>query len=210
MITLTARTKSVALAFAMVVSSSNVSCFNFLISAYGSVSCIYSFSFSNNAFLINGNTFFFTKVIPKESFKWLRLNTPMRNILECSPEQLGSSSKIFVNGNWIGVIDTPIEIVNLLKLYRRNGIIPVYTSISFNYQHNEVYIYTDAGRLSRPIYYVEDNKFSFDRKEVKELLDRGDISWEQIVAGFLKKSDENFKTKNNKIYEIMKNINKKD
>ena len=58
----------------------------------------------------------------------------MRNILECSPEQLGSSSKIFVNGNWVGVIDTPIELVNLLKLYRRNGIIPVYTSFSFNYQ----------------------------------------------------------------------------
>ena len=135
--------------------------------------------------------------------KWLRLNTPMRILLECSAEQLGSSSKIFVNGCWVGVIDTPIEIVKLLKLYRRNGVIPTYTSISFNYQHNEVYIYTDAGRLSRPIYYVEDNKFSFDRKEVKELLDRGDITWEQIVAGFLKKSDENFKTKNNKIYEIM-------
>ncbi len=135
--------------------------------------------------------------------KWLRLNTPMRILLECSSEQLGSSSKIFVNGSWVGVIDTPIEIVKLLKLYRRNGIIPTYTSISFNYQHNEVYIYTDAGRLSRPIYYIEDNKFSFDRKEVKELLDRGDITWEQIVSGFLKKSDENFKTKNNKIYEVM-------
>ena len=135
--------------------------------------------------------------------KWLRLNTPMRILLECSPEQLGSSSKIFVNGNWAGVIDTPVEIVKLLKLYRRNGVIPVYTSISFNYQHNEVYIYTDAGRLSRPIYYIEDKVFSYDRKDVKELLDRGDITWEQIVAGFMKKSDENFQTKNNKIYDLM-------
>jgi DNA-directed RNA polymerase II subunit RPB2 len=135
--------------------------------------------------------------------KWLRLNTPMRILLECSPEQLGSSSKILVNGNWVGVIDTPIEIVKLLKLYRRNGVIPAYTSISFNYQHNEVYIYTDAGRLSRPIYYIEDKVFSYDRKEVKELLDRGEITWEQIVSGFMKKSDENFKTKNNKIYDLM-------
>jgi len=145
--------------------------------------------------------------------KWLRLNTPMRILLECSPEQLGSSSKIFVNGIWVGVIDTPIEIVKLLKLYRRNGIIPVYTSISFNYQHNEVYIYTDAGRLSRPIYYIDDKVFSYDRKEVKELLDRGEITWEQIVSGFMKKSDENFKTKNNKIYDLMelyKDINGND
>ena len=135
--------------------------------------------------------------------KWLRLNTPMRILLECSPEQLGSSSKILVNGNWVGVIDTPIEIVKLLKLYRRNGVIPTYTSISFNYPHNEVYIYTDAGRLSRPIYYIDDKVFSYDRKDVKELLDRGEITWEQIVAGFMKKSDENFKTKNNKIYDLI-------
>ena len=134
--------------------------------------------------------------------KWLRLNTPMRNILECSSEQLGSSSKIFVNGSWIGVIDTPIELVNLLKLYRRNGIIPIYTSISFNYQKNEVSIYTDAGRLSRPIYYIEKNKLSYDRKESNELLDSGKITWEQVISGFMNKSDENFKTKNNKIYDL--------
>ena len=139
--------------------------------------------------------------------KWLRINTPMRILLECSPEQLESSSKIFVNGNWIGVIDSPIEIVNLLKLYRRNGIIPTYTSISFNYQHNEVYIYTDSGRLSRPIYYIENNKFSFDRKDVKDLLDSGKITWEQIISGFMKKSDENYKTKNNKIYDLMELYN---
>ena len=134
--------------------------------------------------------------------KWLRLNTPMRNILECSPEQLGSSSKIFVNGSWIGVIDTPIELVNLLKLYKRNGIIPVYTSISFNYQKNEVYIYTDAGRLSRPIYYIENNKLSYDRREIHDLLESGKITWEQIISGFMPKTDVNFKTKNNKIYDL--------
>jgi DNA-directed RNA polymerase II subunit RPB2 len=134
--------------------------------------------------------------------KWLRINTPMRVLLECSPEQLGISTKILVNGNWIGVIDTPIELVNMLKLYRRNGIISTYTSISFDYKHNEIYIYTDAGRLSRPIYYIDDNKVSFDRAEINALLESGKITWEQIISGFMKKSDEQFKTKNNKIYDI--------
>ena len=133
--------------------------------------------------------------------KWLRTNTPMRILLECSPEQLGVSSKVFVNGIWIGAVDDPIGIVNALKLYRRNGIIPTYTSISFDYQRNEVYIYTDAGRLTRPIYYIDDEKFSYDRKEVKDLLEAGTLTWEQIISGFMKKSDENFKTKNNKLYD---------
>jgi DNA-directed RNA polymerase beta subunit len=136
--------------------------------------------------------------------KWLRVNTPMRILLECSPEQLGSSTKIIVNGKWIGIIDNPIEFVNELKLYRRNGIIPIYTSISFNYEQKEVYIYTDAGRLSRPIYYIENDRISFDRKEVKEKIDSGNVTWEEIVSGFMEKADENFKTKNNRIYDIKK------
>ena len=134
--------------------------------------------------------------------KWLRINTPMRILLECSPEQLGSSSKVIVNGRWIGVIDTPIEFVNEIKLYRRNGIIPIYTSISFDYQHKEVNIYSDAGRLTRPIYYIENDRLSFDRKSVKGDLDSGNITWEQIISGFMEKSDENFKTKNNRIYDV--------
>jgi DNA-directed RNA polymerase II subunit RPB2 len=134
--------------------------------------------------------------------KWIRSNTPLRLVLECSPEQIVNSSKVFVNGTWIGIIDTPFELVNLLKLYRRNGILPVYTSLSFDIEHNEVYIYTDAGRLTRPVYYIENNKISYQRRDVMDLLDRGTITWEQIISGFMKKSDEKFNTKNNKIYEL--------
>ena len=134
--------------------------------------------------------------------KWLRMNTPMRVILECNAEQLGSSSKIFVNGNWVGVLDTPIDIVNLIKLYRRNGIIPVYTSASFDYKRNEIYIYTDAGRLSRPIYYIENSKISYERNHVVDGLDSGKITWEELVGGFLKKTDDNYYSKNNVLYEL--------
>ena len=134
--------------------------------------------------------------------KWLRANTTMKIILECSTEYLFSSSKIFINGNWIGVIDKPIELVNLLKLYRRNGIIPLFTSISFDYEHNTIYIYSDAGRLTRPIYYIENGKPSFHRTEVVDLLNRGTITWEQIISGFKEKSDKEFFSKKNKIYDL--------
>jgi DNA-directed RNA polymerase II subunit RPB2 len=134
--------------------------------------------------------------------RWMRSNTPLRLVLECSPEQIANSSKVFVNGSWVGIIDTPFELINLLKLYRRNGILPVYTSLSFDIEHNEVYIYTDAGRLTRPIYYIENNKISYDRREIIDLFDTGTISWEQIISGFMEKSDERFNTKNNKIYEL--------
>jgi DNA-directed RNA polymerase II subunit RPB2 len=150
--------------------------------------------------------------------KWLRNNMLVKLILECDTEYLANSTKIFVNGNWIGVIDNPITttekqelgFVEIFKLFRRNGIIPVFTSISFNYQQNEIYIYTDAGRLTRPIYYIDKyaddghtvvNK-SYDRKNVVEMIKDGKITWQQLVAGFKNKDDESFSFKLNKVYEI--------
>ena len=134
--------------------------------------------------------------------KWLRAHTSMELILECSPEYLGNTSKIFVNGNWVGVIDKPLELVKMLKLYRRNGIIPTFVSISFNYKTNEINIYTDVGRLTRPIYYIEDGNLSFNRKSVNELFTNGTITWKQITSGFLEKSDPKFSIKSNITYDL--------
>ena len=134
--------------------------------------------------------------------KWLRSNTPLKIVLECSPEYLAHSSKVFVNSRWIGVIDSPIQLVNMLRLYRRNGIIPVFTSISFDYEHNEVNIFTDAGRLTRPIYYIEHGKESFNRREIIDLINKNKITWQQIVSGTKEKADEKYHIKTNKLYEL--------
>jgi len=148
---------------------------------------------------------------------WLRKNTPLKLILECHTEYLANSTKVLVNGNWIGVVDKPINtetnsanknnigdmgLVELLKLYRRNGIIPIFTSIAFDYEHNEITIYTDAGRLTRPVYYIDNSEKSYDRKDVLELIQEEKLSWQQIVSGFKKKEDELFNFKSNKVYEI--------
>jgi DNA-directed RNA polymerase II subunit RPB2 len=135
--------------------------------------------------------------------KWLRANTPLKIIMECSHEQLANSTKIFVNGNWIGAIDEPFELMDTFRLYKRNGLIPIFTSISFNYQHNEINIYTDAGRLTRPIYYMdEDKKESFNRKDVMEKIKSEKLSWTQLVSGIKEKSLEKYSIKSNKIYEV--------
>jgi len=141
--------------------------------------------------------------------KWLRANTPMKLKLECTTEYLANSSKIIVNGNWIGVIDSPISthgeigLVEMLKLFRRNGVIPIFTSISFDYERNEVYIYTDAGRLTRPIYYIENGVQSYNRKDFIDRLNEGKITWEQIISGLKEKADEKYNIKNNKLYDLI-------
>jgi len=135
--------------------------------------------------------------------QWIRQNAKkhLRLILECVPEEMARSSKVFVNGVWVGLTNTPFELVDVLKLHRRNGILPVYASFSFDIEHNEVNIYTDAGRLTRPIYYIQKGKVSYERGNVSKGLERGQIKWEELVAGFLEKSDIHFKSKANRIYD---------
>jgi len=140
--------------------------------------------------------------------KWLRAKTAIRILQECSPEFLGSLSKIIVNGVWIGGIENPLELVKLLKLFRRNGIIPASTSVSFDYENNEVYIYSDSGRLMRPIYYLDKKdindfgKASFERKEILDKILEGEFTWQEIISGFKEKSVDAFNYKNNQLYDL--------
>jgi DNA-directed RNA polymerase II subunit RPB2 len=133
--------------------------------------------------------------------KWLRANTPLKLIQECSPKMLATSTKLFINGNWIGIIENPIENVNTLKLFRRNGIIPIYASISFSFETNIVYIYTDGGRLTRPVYYKDaDGKLSYNHGTLRDTILSHQYSWSQVVAGFEKKNTDNFSLRNNVLY----------
>lgn len=133
--------------------------------------------------------------------KWLRANTPLKLIQECSPKMLATSTKLFINGNWIGIIENPIENVNTLKLFRRNGIIPIYASISFSFETNIVYIYTDGGRLTRPVYYKDsDGKLSYNHGKLRDTILSHQYSWSQVVAGFEQKNTDNFCLRNNVLY----------
>ena len=144
--------------------------------------------------------------------KWIRANTPLKLLTECNPSALSSSTKVFVNGNWVGVLDNPIQTVNMLKLFRRNGIIPVYTSISFSFESNIIYIYTDSGRLTRPIFYrdmkIEDNgkvtygKISYDHGSVKDIIESRKYIWYNVISGFETKNDQNFNVRNNILYDV--------
>ena len=130
---------------------------------------------------------------------WIRMFTSSKKILECNYDYLAGSTKIFVNGNWIAVTDQPFHIIKQVKLYRRNGIFPIHNSISFDYTQNEIRIYTDGGRLTRPIYYIDNGKESYNRQWIHDLIKTNKISWNEIATGFLEKK-EAFFFKQNKLF----------
>ena len=133
--------------------------------------------------------------------RWLRAKTAIKLLQECDPHYLSLNTKIWVNGVWIGVISNPLETVKLLKTFRRNGLLPFQTSISFQIISNEIHIFTDAGRLIRPIYYIEEGKPSFQRKDILEIINGGKFTWQQIVTGF-KEKPETYSLKENYMYDI--------
>jgi DNA-directed RNA polymerase II subunit RPB2 len=98
-------------------------------------------------------------------------------ILDSKPELLYLHTKVFVNGHWKYSTTTPHEIVHDIKQKRRTGRIDKWTSISFNIRENIIYIYTDEGRVYRPVLYINDDKeVSYSKKDEK-------LDWIELTQG---------------------------
>jgi len=132
--------------------------------------------------------------------QWLIKTIKIQILSESSPDEFSSMTKVFVNGNWIGCVNDPKNAERLLKTYRRNAVIPVFISINWEIKENIIFIYTDAGRLCRPVFYVESGKPSYNRDVIFEKILEKNATWEQMLTGFAKKKDENFSMYNNTIY----------
>jgi len=151
------------------------------------------------------STFVTSGYSSKSLIEWLKKNTVMKTLNEVNQAKIISAmTKVIVNGNWVGVLENPMETIEMMKIYRRNGVLPLQTSISFHYDLNELVLFTDAGRLSRPIYYVDDKKISFQKSaDFTEKMKLGKFTWEQLVGGFKEKAeDAHYDYKNNKIYKL--------
>ena len=89
--------------------------------------------------------------------------------------------KVFVNGAWIGNTANPIELYNTLKDKKSKGIINIYTSIIFDIKNKEIRICNDAGRLTRPVLRVKNNKIFITEKIINE-LNSGNLTWDDLLT----------------------------
>ena len=89
--------------------------------------------------------------------------------------------KVFVNGAWLGISKDPIELYTILKEKKCRGMINVYTSIVFDIRNKEIRVCSDAGRITRPVLRVKDNK-SFISADLLRKLDRKELSWDDLIT----------------------------
>ncbi len=59
--------------------------------------------------------------------------------------------KVFVNNSWYGITNNPVLITRILRAYRRNALINILTTISWDTLSNEIRIFADVGRGVRPL-----------------------------------------------------------
>jgi DNA-directed RNA polymerase II subunit RPB2 len=143
--------------------------------------------------------------VPREPIiKWLREKLNMKLVEECSPIVLSRLSKVIINGLWAGVLDDPNGACNKIRLFRRNALLPVYISVTFDTKQNTIYIYTDAGRVCRPLFYrdPETGKMSYESDIVKTFLAEDDFTWTKLISGFNPKKVEGFHPNQYKMYEL--------
>lgn len=96
---------------------------------------------------------------------------------------------ININGEWIGITKEPLGLANILKEKRKKGIINRMTSINFNIKINSIDIYTDGGRLIRPLLNVKNNKLLLTKEMINEIdlttNDKTKITrWNEIIEKY--------------------------
>ena len=148
------------------------------------------------------STYITKDVSRKPLIEWCLKHVSLKLIEDCSFYELSTKTKVIINGCWIGMLDNPIQSTNKIKIHRRNALIPIFISITFNISSNTIFMYTDAGRLCRPLFYVDNNKLSFDHSNIKDKLDNNDFDWKQLICGFNKIKDPNFNPNDYKFYEL--------
>ena len=108
--------------------------------------------------------------------------------------QVASSkaTKVFVNGVWMGTHDEPSTLVNFIRELRRKDDISTEVSLVHDIREKELRLYTDAGRVMRPLFIVdpETMMLKMKRRHVEALRDGinedgQSFKWSDVIGGGL-------------------------
>ncbi|KAI0989118.1 hypothetical protein GJ496_000338 [Pomphorhynchus laevis] len=111
----------------------------------------------------------------------------MDNLEEITPSQIQGATRIFVNGCWVGIHREPDQLISTLKRLRRQmDVIPPEVCMVREIKEREIRIYSDAGRICRPLLIVENQQLKLKKSHI-ELLKQGreqilQYGWQDLIA----------------------------
>jgi DNA-directed RNA polymerase II subunit RPB2 len=89
--------------------------------------------------------------------------------------------KVFINGAWVGITDSPQELYLSLKENKYKGIINIYTSVIFDYKLREIRVCNDSGRITRPVLRVKDKNLLINNNILKK-LSSFELNWDNLLS----------------------------
>ena len=129
-----------------------------------------------------------TQSCPDIILKLLEESEYTKNVDLDNIQELYNKTKIFVNGVFDYICIDVNSLYTLFISFKRMGVINIYTSISFNPDSNEINIYTDSGRCSRPLYIIDNGSFRITKKDISAILNKT-YHWSNLLVGSLNTKD---------------------
>ena len=87
----------------------------------------------------------------------------MELLEEYDPVVSPNATKVFVNGTWVGVHRNAGQLTDTLRDIRRRGLISFEITIIRDVREREIKIFTDAGRICRPLFVIDNDPKSENR-----------------------------------------------
>ena len=106
---------------------------------------------------------------------------PKEKILTTGAIFEAKRADVYLNGRLIGNTESPAEVMKDLKQMRLEGIISPEVSISFNQRYNDIDIWSDEGRIVRPLIRVE-NGVPLLKEEHLQKLKNKEMTWDNLIS----------------------------
>jgi DNA-directed RNA polymerase II subunit RPB2 len=98
---------------------------------------------------------------------------------EVACPQIPKATKVFVNGLWVGIHREPDELVAQLRSIRRSGELGVAGDVHqfeialvYDVAARELRVQTDAGRMCRPLFVVQDQEIAVRKSHIRKILEK--------------------------------------
>ncbi|MDC0510783.1 hypothetical protein OAN61_00085 [bacterium] len=114
----------------------------------------------------------------------------LENFDDVGVHHIAENTKVFVNGDWKGICRNPQSVTQHLRDFRRTGQLGMpEVSVVRDIRERELRIYTDGGRVCRPLFIVQDGKLKCRKKHVRRLKpsvdgsgdEEGSFGWLDMV-----------------------------
>lgn len=114
-----------------------------------------------------------------EPISYLLEEWGLEPLSDYDPQEHKNATRVFLNGNWVGTHRDPGMLVDTMRQLRRSGTISPEVSLVRDIREREFKIFTDAGRVYRPLFIVDNDPDSphkgnlkITKEDVQKIRDR--------------------------------------